>query len=127
MGTASRSPNCALRRSRSHQGLSVVYERCKGAIVGFAVRGHAGFARHGQDIVCAAVSGLVLSAAHGLAAHCKVSPAIQDGPARYVLRLRGAGNSRAQAVLATLVSGLKAIAKTYPHKLWVKQGRVPIL
>ena len=32
-----------------------------GENIGFRCLGHAGFARHGKDIVCAAVSGLVLN------------------------------------------------------------------
>jgi uncharacterized protein len=96
-------------------------------LVALAVRGHAGFAQAGRDIVCAAVSALVLSAVYGLRAHCDVSPKIADSQARYALRLTSTRNQRAQAVLETLVSGLEAIAKSYPRYLHVKQGRVPIL
>lgn len=91
----------------------------------FRMRGHAGFARAGRDIVCAAISALVLSAANGLRNHCQASPVISDTPERYDLRLPRPANSRAQAVLETMVSGLQAIAASYPTYLRVKQGRIP--
>lgn len=90
----------------------------------FRVRGHAGFAKAGRDIVCAAISALVLAAANGLRAHCKAAPVISDAPEAYELRLPRPANPRAQAVLETLVSGLEAIAVSYPTYLRVKQGRV---
>jgi uncharacterized protein len=114
-----------LKVSRSRKaGLEFTFERRKGAIVAFQMRGHAGFARAGRDIVCAAVSALVLSAANGLRTHCQASPVISDTPERYDLSLTRPTNARAQSVLETLVSGLKAIAASYPAYLRVKQGRI---
>jgi uncharacterized protein len=114
-----------LRASRSRKvGLEVTYERRKGSLVAFQVRGHAGFARAGRDIVCAAISALVLSAANGLRVHCRAAPVIADTPARYALLLPRPRNAKAQAVFETLVSGLAAIAKSYPAYLRVKQGRI---
>ncbi|HXW50854.1 MAG TPA: ribosomal-processing cysteine protease Prp [Candidatus Acidoferrales bacterium] len=114
-----------MKASRSRKiGLEVTYERRKGSLVGFQVLGHAGFARAGRDIVCAAISALVLSTAYGLRVHCRAAPVIADTPARYALSLSRPGNARAQAVLETMVSGLGAIAKSYPAYLRVKQGRV---
>ena len=114
-----------MRRSRSPKGgLEFVYERRKGAVVGFAVRGHAGFASAGRDIVCAAISALILSAAKGLREHCGARPAISDTSARYALLLGGGGGTRAQAVLETMISGLEAIARSYPGYLHMQQGKV---
>ena len=39
-----------------------------GENIGFRCYGHAGFARHGKDIVCAAVSGLVLNTINSIEA-----------------------------------------------------------
>ena len=39
-----------------------------GENIGFRCLGHAGFARHGKDIVCAAVSGLVLNTINSIEA-----------------------------------------------------------
>jgi uncharacterized protein len=122
MGTGSRSPSCALRRSpskKSRPGLRVAAQRQAGAIVSFEVTGHAGFASIGEDIVCAAVSALVLTAAYGLVRHCGAAARIEDDADLYVLSVAGGGNARAQAVLETTLSGLRAIARSYPRYLTV--------
>jgi uncharacterized protein YsxB (DUF464 family) len=117
-----------LSPSRSAKnGLIVAYERRDGRLAGFSITGHAGFAPAGSDIVCAAVSALVLTAAHGLRAHCGVRPAVADTPRRFSLRLtqRDRRNSRAQAVLATMLSGLEAVARSYPGHVTVR-GRTTV-
>ncbi|MDQ2818171.1 MAG: ribosomal-processing cysteine protease Prp [Candidatus Eremiobacteraeota bacterium] len=78
------------------------------------ISGHAGFAQRGNDIVCAAVSALAFAAAFGLKRHCGASVELIDRPAEdFVLRSRG-GGAPAAAVLETALSGLRAIARSYP-------------
>jgi uncharacterized protein YsxB (DUF464 family) len=85
------------------------------------ISGHAGFAAAGEDIVCAAASALVMSAAYGLQHHCGGAARVADEPGHdYVLALRNAGDPRAQAVLETALSGLRAIARSYPGYLDVR-------
>ena len=90
-------------------------------MVGLEVSGHAGFAEAGRDIVCAAVSALVFSAAEGLRAYCKVKTSVEDAATAYKLRVPAGGDERAQAVLETAVSGLHAIAVSYPRHLLVEE------
>jgi uncharacterized protein YsxB (DUF464 family) len=114
-----------LKRSASRKnGLDIAYERQRGAIVALGVRGHAGFATAGQDIVCAAVSGLVLSAANGLREFCSVRPKVSDSAAQFRLELPNGGNARAQAVLETTVAGLEAVAAAYPGYMRIKQAKL---
>jgi len=71
--------------------------------------------------VCAAVSALVLSAAYGIEAHCGSRVAVaDDGEGDYRLEVPRGGNARAQAVLASAVSGLRAVARSYPGSLRVR-------
>jgi uncharacterized protein YsxB (DUF464 family) len=93
-------------------------------VAALEVRGHAAFAPAGRDIVCAAVSALVLSTAYGLRAHCSVSPVIIDSRNVYALRVPARANAKASAVLETLISGLAAIARSYPSYVRVRQGSV---
>jgi uncharacterized protein YsxB (DUF464 family) len=90
-------------------------------VLGLEVSGHAGFAEAGSDIVCAAISALVLSAAEGLRAHCKVKTAVEDAPSAYRLEVPAGGDERAQAVLETAIGGLQAIAASYPRHLRVAE------
>jgi len=98
-----------------------------GKIARLEVRGHAGFAPAGKDIVCSAVSALVLSSAYGVAHHGGARARVHDDPnGAYVLELRG-GDARAQAVLESALDGLRAIARSYPGHLRVRvraQGRI---
>jgi uncharacterized protein len=88
--------------------------------VRFEVSGHAGFAAAGSDIVCAAVSALVMTAAHGVARVCGAPVRISDDPSgAFVLDVSGGGGSDAQAVLETTLAGLQAIARTYPAHMRV--------
>jgi uncharacterized protein YsxB (DUF464 family) len=99
-------------------------ERERGAIVRLTVSGHAGFAEHGNDIVCAAASALVQTAAHGVATFCGAARALthDDPNGDYVLEVPRGGNARAQAVLETTVSGLRAIARRNPGHVAVRSA-----
>jgi uncharacterized protein YsxB (DUF464 family) len=84
------------------------------------VSGHAGFAAAGSDIVCAAVSALVMTAAHGVARVCHAPVRVSDDPSgAFVLEIPKGGGANAQAVLETTLAGLRAIARTYPAHLRV--------
>jgi uncharacterized protein len=108
-----------LTRSRSARpGLVVICRRTAGRIIALSVAGHAGFAPYGRDIVCAAVSALVLSAAHGVRKHCGVRTRVVDlAGDGFELTIPRRSNARAQAVLETTVSGLRAIERAYPGRL----------
>ncbi|MBV8081767.1 MAG: ribosomal-processing cysteine protease Prp [Candidatus Eremiobacteraeota bacterium] len=94
--------------------------RSGGCIVRLEVTGHAGFARPGEDIVCAGVSALVQAAAHGVVRHAGAKATVHDEPdGAYVLEMLAPRNERAQAVLETALSGLRAIAAEYPRHLSV--------
>lgn len=85
------------------------------------VSGHAGFAQAGSDIVCAAVSALVQTAAHGVSAHCGAIARVHDNPdGDYVLDVPSGGGAKAQAVLETALSGVRAIARTHPGHVRVR-------
>ena len=89
--------------------------RSAGKLIRIEVSGHAGFAAAGSDIVCAAVSALVMTAAHGVARICGAPVRVSDDPSgAFVLDVPGGGGAQAQAVLATTLAGLQAIARTYP-------------
>jgi len=125
MVTGSRSPNFGLTRSPSRKrfsgGILVTARRSAGRVVSIEVAGHAGFAAHGRDIVCAAASALVHSAAHGITAHCGARASVVDEPGGdYRLDVARGGNPRAQAVLESALSGLRAIANSYPRHMRVR-------
>ena len=92
-------------------------------ITGFDVKGHAGYAEAGQDIVCAAVSALTQSTLNGLRSVLKapVMFDIDDQAATLQAELTpeatGEQVKQAQLLLVTLLEGLQAIERSYPRNV----------
>jgi uncharacterized protein YsxB (DUF464 family) len=100
-----------------------IFRGSDSGIRGFEVSGHAGYAPHGKDIVCSAVSALCIAIANGLEKH-SASPVYTEAAAgrlRVISQGTGpdaAGIDYSSSVLYdTLVEGLKAIAKEYPGRI----------
>ncbi len=100
-----------------------VFRGSDGGIRGFEVSGHAGYAQHGHDIVCSAVSALCIAIANGLEKHStsRVHIEAAEGRMRVVSHETGpgaAGIDNSSVVLYdTLIEALKAIAKEYPGRI----------
>lgn len=95
------------------------YRTAKGRLTGFMVTGHSGAGPHGEDIVCAAVSALSVTAVNGLekVAGIDVSPRVCDG--FLYIRLPGYLSKKrkhdAKIILRTARLGLRQIANQYPR------------
>jgi uncharacterized protein YsxB (DUF464 family) len=93
------------------------------SIRGFEVSGHAGYAQHGHDIVCSAVSALCIATANGLEKHSTSPVHIEaaEGGVRVISERTGsgaAGIDNSSAVLYdTLIEALKAIDREYPGRI----------
>lgn len=95
---------------------------------GYEVRGHAGAAQKGSDIVCAAVSILAQTALKSLGEHLSREPAWQiDGQGflscRLPQELSAEELQAARVVMQTLEIGLKMIEEEYPQYLKVTKRR----
>lgn len=91
-------------------------------IISFAVKGHAGYAPHGEDIVCAAVSALVQTTVLGIAENIGLEPevTVKDG---YLGCELPAMNEKEKELVYLLVevmlTGLREIKKQYPKYLYL--------
>lgn len=85
-------------------------------LMGFRVEGHAGFAQHGQDIVCAGASALVQAALLGLqdALDAEVSFHKEPGYLEVKAEPESAFGIAPRAIFRTLELGLLAIVESYP-------------
>jgi len=97
-----------------------------GTVTELRVSGHAGYADHGEDIVCAGVTALVVTAMLGVD---KVAAHPFEGEARSGLafcKLLPGGTpesaAKAQTILETAVLGLKDIARDYSKFVRVTEG-----
>lgn len=84
----------------------------------FELTGHAGYAEHGQDIVCAAVSALSISAVNGLEQFLPVKPEVEvRDPEGYLScslpRLEPQTLEQAQWILRTMALGIESIQESY--------------
>lgn len=104
--------------------------RDDGSLVGFVARGHSGFARHGEDVVCAGVSALTMATVLGLQARLGLDPEVemdQDGGyLRCWLRAETPPDlwARAQDLLETMALALQQLAEEYPRNLRVEEVAV---
>lgn len=98
--------------------IKVKVSHAAGRIASFEVSGHAGSARYGKDIVCAAVSAVTLTAVEGLRQVAGLDPqvVINDDTGYLSLDLGSdVTSSDAQTILATMLAGLYAIAQDNPR------------
>jgi uncharacterized protein YsxB (DUF464 family) len=99
-------------------------------IQGFEVRGHTGFAAHGQDIVCAGISVLAQAAVLGLKHFLPRALAVEIADGLLACRLpAGAGLTqaemeKAQVILTTTCLGFQAIKDSYGEYLSIVKKEV---
>jgi len=103
-----------------------------GRVTGFRVTGHSGWAAKGSDIVCAGVSALTQAAVLGLVQQLGVDVHTEVGDGLLACRLAGRGDGgdegpvgdrAVQAVLGTMVLGLREIARQYPRHVSLVERR----
>ncbi len=110
------SPSAKLRVTLLYSG---------GALAGFTVLGHAGYAAYGEDIVCSAVSALTQAAAMGLSEYLDAvgELKVQEGEMRLMLT-KGLSESeaiQAKAILETMRLGLFGILEEYPGHIEIEE------
>ncbi len=95
----------------------VIYKAREGEITGFKVTGHSGYAAHGKDIVCSAVSALAQTAILGLLKVAEADATYKIDEGYLVCNLINAGSDRkrimCEAILGTMQAGLKNIQESY--------------
>lgn len=89
------------------------------ALMGYKIEGHAGFAEHGQDIVCAGVSALAQGVLLGLrdAFGDKVSFRKRPGYLAVDLDSQLVGCEASSSVLRVLELGILAMQEAYPNHI----------
>ena len=100
-----------------------VYWGADGGITGFEAVDHAGMAPRGQDIVCAGVSALTDTAFLGLTKHLEREVDFQAANGKLSVRLKQSPDSLSDAILATMLLGIKEIEKQYPKHVRVSESR----
>ena len=98
--------------------------RREDSIVELEVAGHTGYAKHGKDIVCAAISAVTQTALLGLIRHLKLQVEYQVADEEYLkFNLQGQENEQTDAILETMLYGLQEIACAYPKHVRIEDSR----
>lgn len=103
-----------------------VYRDADGRVRGFRSTGHAEFADHGEDIVCAAVSAITQTTVLGLMRHVDVPVDVKRASGHLKCMLADeeqAADERAQALFETMVLGLRQVARQYPRQVRLRDVR----
>jgi uncharacterized protein YsxB (DUF464 family) len=101
--------------------IKVSYSSLDDSIVELVVDGHADFAKYGEDIVCSAVSAVVVGGFNALKNSDDYKLTSQDGYAS--LKLLGVSNEHDKVVVKTILRQLETIADSYPRNVEVKEKR----
>lgn len=83
---------------------------------GISVKGHAGYAPHGQDIVCAAVSTLVQNLVVSIAELTTDEIQYEIQPGSVEIKYRNL-TAEAQLLVDSFFIGIRLIADTYPNNV----------
>lgn len=98
-----------------------------GQIVAFEVKGHTGYGKHGQDIVCSAISAIVQTAEVGIVTYLGISAQVQkNDDAGYMSlhlpkQLSANQMQHAQTVLQTAKLALKELLGQYSKFLKMEE------
>ena len=95
----------------------------RGLLRGYEASGHAGFARRGRDIVCAAATSLLRAVAGELSAHEELACRGSAGEAQLAIQVGEAPAHRVEwvrGVTATLRRGLDDLSREYPRSIDVE-------
>ena len=93
-----------------------------GLYTGFSVRGHAGTAPAGEDILCAAVSSAAYMTVNTLTDVCKAPCDVSVSDGHMTVRLTEQNANSVQDLLKGFSLHLRALSRQYPEKLKVIYG-----
>ena len=101
--------------------IKVTFFRKGGLIEAFKIEGHAETAEYGEDLVCAAVSGISQSVLLGLQVHLQkeMDWSIDEKDGRMKMKLLSEIDQETEAVLQAMLLGLREISREHPKAIQI--------
>ncbi|MCI8991366.1 MAG: ribosomal-processing cysteine protease Prp [Eubacterium sp.] len=95
-----------------------IYKNRNQELKGFCCTGHAGYAVHGEDIVCAGVSVLVLNTINSIERFTEEEYDLEteESSGRIRFLLKGVPSEAADLLLNSMILGLEGIRSSYGKK-----------
>ena len=99
-----------------------IYNDKSGKHKGFDVRGHAGFARRGHDIVCAAISMLATNTINSIEKYTDLAIKYESDTRRTRIRfvIKDTPNHDSELLLDSMILGLSELEKNYKKYVTLK-------
>ena len=94
----------------------------EGLITGYRVKGHAGLAEAGKDVLCAAVSSITQTPILGMEEHLQRHLKVIVGDGVLQVQLDRA-DEKTQLLLMTMVSAIRQLAGEYPQNVRFEEQR----
>ncbi len=95
-----------------------IYKNAENLVTGIKLSGHAGFSEHGSDIVCAAVSALVINAINSIEQFTSDQFTIEQDEKTGLIEFHVTSelSNNANLLLSSLVLGLHGVEEEYGKK-----------
>lgn len=95
----------------------IVYRDVKGLIEGFSLRGHAGYAEYGSDIICSAASMLTINTLNSISEFTSDAFTYQEDEQSGTMEFHMVSSGdKSQLLLRSLLLGLDSVRKEYGKK-----------
>lgn len=109
--------------------IEVQFAKTRDFIKGFQISGHAGYAKYGHDIVCAAASFLAITVVNSLELQLGCAGIVKGGEDGYLYyrlpeELNREQQEIAQIILQTLKVGFENLREEYPEYVSIKNLRI---
>ena len=97
--------------------INITVKKRNGSYLDFLSRGHAGYAEEGQDIVCAAVSALIITTVNSLDAFTEEKIEVGEDDGYVSIHFKTNPNTeRGKLLMDSLLLGLTEIAGSYNNR-----------
>ena len=96
--------------------ITITVKKRKGTYLELISKGHAGYAEEGQDIVCAAVSALIITTVNSLEKFTDDKFDVQENDGFVSIHFRNDLSERGMLLMDSLLLGLTEIAGSYNNR-----------
>ena len=96
--------------------ITITVKKRNGNYLEFVSKGHAGYAEEGQDIVCAAVSALIITTVNSLEKFTDDKFDVQEKDGFVYIHFRNDLSERGMLLMDSLLLGLTEIAGSYNNR-----------
>lgn len=96
--------------------IRVTVEKSSDTYVSFRSKGHAGYAPAGEDIICAAVSALIITTVNSIETFTEDAMELKEDDGYLFFRFTGAVSAQTRLLMDSLVLGLSQIQESCDNK-----------